>query len=164
MTPGAWSRGRITKTPWLAWRIPPSAVLESLANCAAATRALAVACATMAGFSEVRLATGETVGERVGNFERLQLNRSGVDAVASEEAEYLVGAAGDLGLRHAQIVAGGHLAQRPQGQIGSDLLFSESFHLHVAVSGPAAGKALADEESAEAETQGENSCRNRRAL
>src|SRR6185503_4932042 len=50
-TPGAWSRGMITKIPWLACRMLPSSLRESAANCSAAARALAVASLTIEGLS-----------------------------------------------------------------------------------------------------------------
>src|SRR5690606_33760587 len=50
-----WSRSLMATTPWLALRMPPRREPESSANCAADSRALAVASAMSAGLMSLSL-------------------------------------------------------------------------------------------------------------
>src|SRR5690606_14873681 len=50
-----WSRSLMVTTPWLALRMPPRREPESSANCAADSRALAVASAMRAGLMSLSL-------------------------------------------------------------------------------------------------------------
>src|SRR4030067_304584 len=120
--PGAWSRGRITNTPWFARRMPPSRLFASFENCVAASRARAAASALI------------SVLRSLGRPQTPHHRRPAVR---------------DPRLRRCEIVAGRHVGERPQREIRLGLAFRDALHRDELVTEARPDEAVADERSEE---------------